>query len=230
MRVTLICSCGLLLQSGGQTLLVDAPNGPQAPFFEFPEQSLQALIDAQPPFDGPVALAFTHMHPDHFCRDKLSRILAARPKTQVFLPSAQMPDAGKMRLGGFTLEFHCFAHTPVPENLMTEHAVLLIECEGVRVYITSDAAPDVARHRQILGGRVCDAAFWNGQYLSHAATRALMQGSARENYIYHVPVDAPDASGIRRKCDVNLQRFSEQLHTVTVLRSYPQTLLIQKKQ
>lgn len=221
MTVTLVCNCGLLLRCGAQKLLIDAPNGPQAPFYEFPDTELQALIAAQPPYDGALALAFTHTHPDHFCRDKLRRVLDARPQLQVFLPDAATPDAGKLRLGGFTVEFHRFAHTPVPENLMTEHFVLLVSFGEESVYITSDAAPDAALHRNILSGRRCNAAFWNGQYLSHAATRALLREAAEQNYVYHVPVDPLDASGVRRKCGRNLQRFAAELDGVTVLDRYP---------
>lgn len=221
MTITLLCSCGLLLEHGGQKLLVDAPNGTQEPFYELPDTALQKLIAAQPPFDGALALAFTHTHPDHFCGDKLRRVLDARPQLQVFLPDAATPDAGKLRLGGFTLEFHRFAHTPVPEDLMTEHFVLLISYGGRFIYITSDAAPDVLLHRSVLAGRRCSAAFWNGQYLSHAHTRALLQEAAERNFVYHVPVDASDVSGVRRKCERNLRRFADELGAVTVLDRYP---------
>lgn len=226
MTVTLLCNCGLLLECGNLKLLIDAPNGPQAPFYEFPDTQLQKLIEAQPPYDGALALAFTHTHPDHFCRDKLRRVLDARPQLQVLLPDAATPDAGKIRLGGFTVEFHRFAHTPVPAHLMTEHFVLLVACGAERVYITSDAAPDASLHRSVLAGRRCSAAFWNGQYLSHAATRALLQEASEKNYVYHVPVDPTDMSGVRRKCERNLQRFASELGGVTVLDRYPSTIQI----
>ena len=224
MKITLVCSCGLLLESGKNKLLIDAPNGPQAPFYEIPDIDLQNLIAAQPPYDGALAFAFTHTHPDHFCRDKLRRVLEARPQTKVLLPDAVASDAGKVRLGDFTVEFHRFAHVPVPPNLLTEHFVLLVECGGERVYITADAAPDAERHREILAGRRCGAAFWNGLYLSYAQTRELMHEAAEKNYVYHVPVDPSDASGIRRKCERNMARFSQELTDVTVLSQYPAVL------
>lgn len=224
MKITLVCSCGLLLESGGQKLLIDAPNALQAPFYEISDIDLQKLIAAQPPYDGALAFAFTHMHPDHFCRDKLRRVLDARPASKVVLLDNAAPDAGKVQLGNFTIEFHRFAHMPVPANLMTEHFVLLVECGGETVYITADAAPDAERHREILAGQRCDAAFWNGLYLSYAQTRELMHEAAQKNYVYHVPVDPKDASGIRRKCERNMARFSQELTGVTVLSQYPSVL------
>lgn len=226
MKITLVCSCGLLLECGEQKLLVDAPNGLLSPFYEFPDTELQKLIAAQPPYDGALALAFTHTHLDHFCRNKLGRVLDARPHTSVLLPDAAAPDADKVRLGGFTVEFHRFAHMPVPQNLMTEHFVLLVKGGGKTVYITADSEPDAEQHRRILDGRRCDAAFWNGIYLSYATTRELLCEAAEKNYVYHVPIDPADASGIRRKCERNMQRFADELAGVTVLDKYPTPLCL----
>lgn len=226
MRITLVCNCGLLLDAGGQKLLIDAPNAPQAPYYELPAQELSRLIAKKPPYDGLLALGFTHTHPDHYCHSRVAQLQDARPDVAVFVPDAQTPDSGTVHMGCFTVEFHRLEHTPVPENLRCEHFVLLVQAEGKLVYITADAAPDAVLHRRILAGRVCDAAFWNGQYLSHAETRKLLQESAKKNYVYHVPVDPPDASGVRHKCMRNMERFSDELSGVTVLETYPSVLRI----
>lgn len=224
MRITLVCSCGLLMESSGQKLLVDAPNSPLAPFYAFPDQELQKLISAQPPYDGALALAFTHAHEDHLCREKLRRVLDARPQTKVLLPDHAFPDTGEVHLGDFCVEFHRFAHIAVPKNLMTDHFVLLVKCGGEKVYITADATPDAERHRMVLAGRRCDVAFWNGLHLSYVETRTLMREAAEKNYVYHVPVDPADTSGIRRKCERNMQRFASELAGVVVLDRYPAVL------
>ena len=41
MRITLLCSCGLLLEHAGESLLIDAPNGSLPPFYEFPDAEMQ---------------------------------------------------------------------------------------------------------------------------------------------------------------------------------------------
>ena len=87
-----------------------------------------------------------------------------------------------------------------------------------------DAAPDAEAHRRILNGRTADAAFWNSQYLSYPETRALLRGCAGVSYIYHMPVDDADVSGIRRKCERNMQRFGAELPNVRVLTHYPSIL------
>ena len=101
---------------------------------------------------------------------------------------------------------------------------LLVKCGGKKVYITADATPDAERHRMVLAGRRCDAAFWNGLHLSYVETRTLMREAAEKNYVYHVPVDPADTSGIRRKCERNMQRFASELAGVVVLDRYPAVL------
>lgn len=214
MTITLVCNCGLLIREGSSALLVDAPNGVFAAFAAFAQDALQSLISAQPPYDALCGVCFTHTHPDHFDADALARLRAARPDVPVLLPTGS---DGVWTSGAFTVQYAALAHTPVAPELETAHQVLCIACGGKLVYVTADAAPDVARHRAILAGRVADAAFWNGQYLSHAQTRALLRAGARRNFVYHLPTDAADVSGIRRKAERNMARFAEELNTVTLL-------------
>lgn len=221
MKITLVCSCGLFIEAQGSKLLIDGLNSPLAPFYELPQADFEAVLRGEAPYDGALALGFTHTHADHFCRDKLQRVLAARKDVTVFVPDACAPEQGRVKFGAFTVEFYKFAHTPVPENLRCEHYVLLIEAEGKRVYVTADAAPEPERHREILAGRRCDAAFWNGQYLSHLETRALLREAAGKNYVYHIPLDPMDVSGICRKCERNMERFQKELERVTLLETYP---------
>ena len=44
MKITLICNCGLALESGGQTLLLDALTQELAPFYRAPEKTRREII------------------------------------------------------------------------------------------------------------------------------------------------------------------------------------------
>ena len=90
--------------------------------------------------------------------------------------------------------------------------------------MTADAQIDTERHRASLHGRRADAAFWNGQYLSHPETRELLLEAAVKNYIYHIPVDEKDVCGIRRKCERSMARFGAELPNVSLLEQYPSSL------
>ena len=139
MTVTLVCNCGLRIESCGSTLYVDAPNAEQPPFYRMP----------QPPvIDEKTFFAFTHQHPDHYDAEFLKNV----PSSQIFTPEFQ-PDCP------FSVEFFPLVHTPLPADLMTEHFVLLVSDGEKTLYVTADAAPDVQVHEAILAGRTADAAF-----------------------------------------------------------------------
>ena len=129
-----------------------------------------------------------------------------------------------MQLGSFTVECSRFPHIPVPGMAEAPHAVYWISAAGKSIYVTADAQIDTERHRAILHGRRADAAFWNGQYLSHPETRELLLEAAVKNYIYHIPVDEKDVCGIRRKCERSMARFGAELPDVSLLEQYPSSL------
>ncbi len=214
MRITLVCNCGLLIEAGGAALLIDAPCGHLPPFGAFPEEALRKLLSAQPPYGRLAGLCFTHRHPDHYDAAAVARLCAARPEVPVLLPEGER---GTFAAGAFTIEYAQIPHVPVPAELMLPHWALLVCGGGRALYITADAVPDADRHRAVLAGRTADAAFWNSQVLAHAETRALLNACARRNFIYHIPTDTPDPSGIRRKCDRDWSRYSAELPTTQLL-------------
>ena len=151
----------------------------------------------------------------------VERLRAARPDVPVLLPEGER---GAFAAGAFTIEYAQTPHVPVPPELMLLHWSLLVRGGGRTIYVTADSVPDAALHRARLAGRTADAAFWNSQYLSYPETRALLRGCAGVSYIYHMPVDDADVSGIRRKCERNMQRFGAELPNVRVLTHYPSIL------
>lgn len=214
MKITLVCNCGLLIEAGGAALLIDAPNGKLPPFGQFPPQALQALLAAQPPYDHLAGVCFTHRHADHYDAAAVERLRAARPDVSVLLPEGEQ---GAFAAGAFTVEYAQTPHVPVPPELMLPHWSLLVRGGGRIVYVTADSVPDAALHRALLAGRTADAAFWNSQVLAHPETRELLNTCARRNFIYHIPTDTPDPSGIRRKCERDWSRYGRELPTTQLL-------------
>lgn len=181
------------------------------------------MLAGEPPYDAVCGVLFTHAHPDHYSASRAEQLRAACG-VQVFLPQPDTPERLTMQLGPFTVECSRFPHIPVPGLEDIAHAVYWISAAGKSVYVTADAQIDTERHRAILHGRRADAAFWNGQYLSHPETRELLLEAAEKNYVYHIPVDEKDACGIRRKCERNMARFGAALPTVSLLEQYPSVL------
>lgn len=222
MKITLLCSCGLLLEHENSRILIDAPNGDFPPFYPLPDTTLDTL--KQGSLDG---LFFTHLHPDHYDPARAAAMLAAHPDAVSFLPGQDTPQTVSFTAGAFRVEAYRFAHTPAPQFPELAHFVLLVTAGEKTVYITADAAPDAARHRAILRTlRRPDAAFLNSQCLSYPELRTLLHEAVRQTFVYHMPVDVPDVSGIRRKCARNLARFGSELPNLRVLTEYPTTLCI----
>ena len=219
MKLTLLCNCGLLFTAQGQSLLVDAPNEmPCPPFYALPEPDFAALSARQGDFSSLQVLVFTHAHADHYSP---ARVRACAQGLPVLLPQRQDAPPQSFRFGVFTVELQPIAHTPLPHAALPPNAAVIVEAEGRRVYLGGDADIDVAAHERAMQGRRFDAAFWNGQFLSYPQTRALLHAASSRNYIYHIPVDERDVSGIRRKCRRNLQRFAQELSGVVLLEQYP---------
>lgn len=223
MKLTLLCNAGLALEQDGELLLVDLPNEELPPFYALPEHTWQAILEKEPPYDRVCGLYFTHDHPDHCHREKVSKYLERYPGTPCFFP-AENPPAGRIVMGPFTMEYAPMPHAPLP--VLPVHAATVVEAGGKQLYLPADSALDCDAHRAFLRGRRVDAAVWTPMYLSRPDTRQLLQDAAGHNYIYHMPEGSADDQGYWKKLERNFQRYGDQLQQVTVLGAYPTTVVI----
>ena len=225
MKLTLVSSCGVLMESEGQKLLVDGVNEPCLTFQVFPEEDLTGIKNGAAPYDGLLALLFTHRHPDHYSEPRLSAIVTERPQLPILTPEDTASDNVSFRIGCFEIEAKTVAHTPVPGVECPKHMVYLITTPEGSVYFSADADIDVELQRRFLRGRIVDYGFFNGQYLSHPETRAFLGECFKHQLIYHIPVDKEDFTGIRRKADNNYERYSAELPSLLLLNRYPYPIL-----
>ena len=219
MKITVLCNCGVFLQTNNAALLVDALNSNFDPFFELPDEEYGKMLRAEPPYDVPLGIAFTHLHPDHYCESKLKMLLQARKDVQVLMPTA-FDRKETILNGAFCVETYAIAHTPAPGYDDVVHNSLYI-CADTSTYITSDAICDVKLHEKFLSGRKADVSFWNPQYLSYPQTRKLIEDASVRTVIYHTPLDEKDVSGIRTKAVHSIERFADELHSTDLILSYP---------
>jgi L-ascorbate metabolism protein UlaG (beta-lactamase superfamily) len=78
-RVTYVGNAGFLITVGDHKILIDAmfdgfPGG-----YRLPANVKDALVNAQPPFDGVDLILVTHSHADHFDADMVRRHMEANP-------------------------------------------------------------------------------------------------------------------------------------------------------
>ena len=224
MKITLICNCGLALESGGQTLLIDALTQELAPFYRAPEKTRQEVIAGEGEYASVCGLLFTHLHPDHFDRDAAEAFSARHETAAIYIPSRREPAPQTLSIGNFTVELHRVRHTQVAGHGKSTVDAMIVSCEGKRVYVASDTAPEAAIHEGVLAGRKMDAAFWNGEMLLYKPERALLHDCADESFIYHIPDDPQDS--FCRKLERIVSRYPEELENVRLLTQYPSVLTL----
>lgn len=223
MEITLLCNAGLSILHQGETLLIDLPNLPGAPFYALPELTWDAIRKDIPPFDNVCGFFFTHDHPDHYDAVKLQAYKEKHTQIPVFLPDCVNAPVGTIQMGHYKIEYFAFDHAPI-ENAPA-HVVAVIHAGEQMIYISGDAALDCPKHRNVLGGRNMDLAVWTSMYLSRQETRELLNEVAEQNLIYHMP-EKPDDFGLWKKCDKNIDRYGREMRKIIVPETYPATIHI----
>ncbi len=218
MQISVLCSSGLAITHEGKALFVDVPNGKIEPFCEVHDSTWQKILNRVPPYDCVSGFVFTHAHPDHYSKSKMIDFVNCFPEIPVFLPNESM--CGTVEIGLFTVSYQRIDHAPM-DVPTPPHVVLWITAGDRSVYVAADAKLDTEAHKSFLKDRQADIAFWNSMYLSQPLTRQLLKDTGKRNYIYHMPESNPDGYGLWRKCEKNLQRFENELETVTVIGEYP---------
>ena len=224
MKITLLCNCGLAIESGGRTLLVDALTEELPPFYRAPEPVRQAIVEGTGDFQNTCGLLFTHLHPDHFDRAAAQAFAKNHPDALLYIPSRRENPPEHLSAGPFTIELHRVRHTSVAGHGKSTVDAMLVTAEGKTVYIASDTAPEAAIHEAVLAGRRVDAAFWNGEMLLYKPERESLSRFAAKNYIYHIPPAETD--GLRRKLERLTARFPAECESVTLLGEYPSVVKV----
>ena len=224
MKITLICNCGLVFSSGETCLLIDALTQELAPFYRAPESVRQEIVTGTGEYRKTCGLLFTHLHPDHFDREAAQAFAQYHLRTALYVPNRRELPPERLTVGSFTVELHRVRHTQVAGYGKSTVDVMIVSAEGKRVYVSSDAAPEVSLHESVLHGRRMDAAFWNGEMLLYKPEREALCRFAAQNFIYHIPGDPQD--GFRRKLDRLRGRYPAELETVRLLGDYPSEIIL----
>ena len=224
MKITLICNCGLVFSSGGELLLIDALTQELAPFYRAPESVRQEIVTGTGEYRKTCGLLFTHLHPDHYDKEAAQAFAQYHLRAALYVPNRRELPPERLTVGSFTVELHRVRHTQVAGYGKSTVDAMIISAEGKRVYVSSDAAPEVSLHESVLHGRRMDAAFWNGEMLLYKPEREALCRFAAQNFIYHIPGDPQD--GFRRKLDRLRGRYPAELETVRLLGDYPSEIIL----
>ena len=104
MRITLVSSCGLVLEAEGRTLLVDALNKQFRCYYGLPPETFAQMLAGEPPYDALCGILCTHAHPDHYNALR-TRQLQAASGAPVFVPQPQTPPKLALQVGPALFDF-----------------------------------------------------------------------------------------------------------------------------
>ena len=221
LQVQHLCSCGLLIACGNDAVLLDAPNTAHRTFQVMNCLFREKFEKNEEPFNRLNGLIFSHTHPDHCNLPEVKEYLRLHPNCKSFIPTYDTPDEGYIEFGSIGVQYKYIKHMDVPEG-MKRHYVFLIEADGKTLYVTSDAVANPQEHETFLRGRHVDIAFWNPYYLMQNQMREWITGAnVCRHYVYHIPIDERDETGIRRKVQSCMENYYNQLAMFQLLTDYP---------
>lgn len=211
-----------MIEKQGQTLLVDVPNGDCPPFQMLDDGIWDEICRRTPPYDKICGIYFTHNHPDHCDLQRLRQFLNMSPDVPFFVPNDKTT-SDQINWGPFRITYQSVDHAPIPQA--PAHVVTLIETKSQSLYLPADAILDPSVHTSFLGEKQATYGIWNAMFLSRACTRELMRNAAKHNFIYHMPSEKNDSFGIWKKCQLNFQRYSQELMDIKVMDTYPSVVV-----
>ena len=96
LSLTYIANMGVLIDSGGTKVLIDALFDKPNPEYRAPaSETLEKIIKGEAPYDGVKLALVTHNHPDHFAPGVAIRFLESQPKAILLAPADAVAELRK---------------------------------------------------------------------------------------------------------------------------------------
>jgi L-ascorbate metabolism protein UlaG (beta-lactamase superfamily) len=219
-QVTHIANAGVLFESGGTRLLIDAPIREGIPPYGTPSADVRrALETAAPPFDRITAILITHWHEDHFSAEAVAAHLAAS-RTTVLITSEEvvarvrkagpaLPDtqfraatpapgaAARVDAGGVAVNVLRIRHNPA-RRVPDEHVGFLIE--GCRTLLhTGDADPQPDNFQVLARLPRTEVALLPFWYVTGQKARAFVEAAIRPGRVLAMHIPPDEAAGVAAK-------------------------------
>ena len=226
LEITAVCNAGILIRCGDSCILIDGIAKSYLGFNGLSDALYEDLMELRGLFSGLKALLFTHTHPDHFDEERVSTWKCRHPKIPVIAPNENSPASGRILLEPFSV---LYTETPHMPHTFTQvrHFTLLVQAGQESVYIAADAILEADLHRSILKDVRPTCIAVNPVYLTQEDTIAWLADSEPQAIlIYHVPTDAGDPSGMRRKAERSIGRSRGRLAALHLPDRFPCILMI----
>ena len=204
LSVLLTGNAGLCLCSGSTTLLIDGiHDGETVGFSAMHPALLDQARTRTGLFSNLSGLLFTHLHPDHFSRSKLSDLLSAPPSPVIYAPDPSISTAAETHLP-FGIEQITIGSARIwakptvhsgKEYASVAHRSFLIQINGQLLFIPGDALLQPADADAFINYCTApiQAAFFNVyQLLDPSSADFIRRLHPLRIFIYHLPFPADD--------------------------------------
>ena len=219
-QVTHVANAGVLFESAGTRLLIDAPIRDGIPPYGTPSVDVRRQLEAaSAPFDRVTAILITHWHEDHFSAEAVAAHLAANRQAVLItsaeivarvrqaapaLPAAQFraatPGPGaatRVDAGEVPVHVLRIRHNPV-RRVPEEHVGFLIE--GCRTLLhTGDADPQPDNFRILDRLPQVDVALLPFWYVLDQKPRAFVDAAIHPGRVLAMHIPPPDAADVAQR-------------------------------
>lgn len=207
MKIFHTVNAGLYLESGNKNILIDGIHrGADSGMSDMPAVLLHDLQNGTGIFRNIQNLLFTHLHPDHFDRDLITRFLEAS-SPEVYGPGLKENTVRPVSLGnGFdriTMNNMDVLAIRAPHEGKAFHDIsnrsYLLFLEGTSVFVAGDSIFPPCLTDQFLArmNNQVDYAFFNPyQLICKESKTFLRQLQPRRLFLYHLPLPEDDTCNL----------------------------------
>jgi len=253
-KITLIANQGLLLESDGGKILIDALHEKnKGGFSPVSEENRRKLLNGESPFSDVSYLIFTHRHEDHYSASLLQEYLRHQNVKMLLLPDASVEnddalhstiDALKINAYYFELPLFQKANLTLGDGIRLtyfnavhaggeaykdiENYCILLELDQKKLLFLADADYDLAYFETQLGDTSIDALFVNLLYVNKAPGREIIQKLNPQHLIvYHIPFEKDDKMHFRFVAQSDAKKYADILPVMTLLQDEMQEMILE---
>ena len=191
-------NAGLYIYNREQGILIDGLHLGGGGFSETPAAFLARLFAQEEISAGNLALAFTHLHEDHYNPALVRRFLGRYPASGIYLPNPE-PQTEQVYFGDFLLTAFPTVHDGASFKDLP-HRSFCLQAEGKQLVICGDGIVDAALafRMQSLCARKTDAVFVNVYQLASSDGCAFLNTLNPDRiFLYHLPFPEDDSCHYR---------------------------------
>jgi len=214
-KVTLTANAGVLIKSGGISILIDALHQDKVPSFSTLSNKILAAIRNSSEF-LPDIMIVTHQHPDHYSKELVSEFLQRHPETIFVAPFCDFAgqicleeDMQELSLHGLILHFKKVPHDGGEHYSDSINYACFMEFPEFSVLIPGDAEINAENLTDLIGTKQVDLALLNFPWITlpHGRNDILNKIKPKNIMIYHLPFTLDDY-GFRKAAERAAQKFS----------------------